>query len=601
MNAPNAMRLYLLGSILVWMGERFFGEGHDLRPIASWLGFALVVLATLLRTRKWLNSAGESRRVLSRLVPTYATGLAALVVYGLSLPSSPLKPDADLQVVLSVVWPILWVIATLPILSMERALHGMKGAPGLEVPRLLDSGAAGLSVALAACWLVAFNFVANHHNERIDLRTIKNLDPSPATLEMARNLDAPVEVTLFFPPANDVLEQIQPYFDQLDAASDQLTLRRIDRDMRPRLAKELRARKNGTVVLSRGETHESLALDVDPDKARRKLKKLDTDLQKKLNKIARDERVAYVVTGHGERSTSPRGEDRPGLKDLQEVLKVLNYKVKKLGINEGLSADVPEDATIVLLVGPDGPMMDAEQQALIRYVERGGALLAAIDPEHEEPLRLEPLLQRLGLRVADAPLANATKHVQFDRSLSDRAFLFSNRFTSHDSTAVLSKLGSRVVVMFPTTGSLDKAEAAGDADVTFTLRSLSGTWADLNGDMEFDKGSENKQVWNLVAAVELPSPGGDAKGGRAVVTADADLISDTVLRNNPGNGQWLADAVRWLEDDVELGAEVAQVEDVAIIHTRAEDKAWFYGTVLGMPLLILGLGGLVQRRRGRTA
>ena len=75
----------------------------------------------------------------------------------------------------------------------------------------------------------------------------------------------------------------------------------------------MRARKNGTVVVSYGDTHESLQLGLKSDKARRKLKKLDEDFQKKLAKVARDQKIAYFTTGHGERATSPRPDEPPGM------------------------------------------------------------------------------------------------------------------------------------------------------------------------------------------------------------------------------------------------------------------------------------------------
>ena len=39
----------------------------------------------------------------------------------------------------------------------------------------------------------------------------------------------------------------------------------------------------------------------------------------------------------------------------------------------------------------------------------------------------------------------------------------------------------------------------------FTVRSLAGTWADENGDLQFQEGAEERQIHNLVAAVEIQS------------------------------------------------------------------------------------------------
>ncbi|HCP46435.1 MAG TPA: hypothetical protein DIU15_10350 [Deltaproteobacteria bacterium] len=337
---------------------------------------------------------------------------------------------------------------------------------------------------------------------------------------------------------------------------------------------------------------------------------MDEDFQKRLAKVVGVQRVAYFTTGHGERSTSPKTGDPGGLKQLKEGLKALNYKVKNLGLKEGLSDQVPEDATLVFVVGPEVPMLDTERDALIRYVQGGGALALMVDPVVEEDLGLEPLLAALGLEAHGSTLAHETSHATRTRGITDRTMLVSNRFTTHDSTRHLSELGSRIWALFETTGYLEKAKAVDgvpdDAkpEVTFTIRAPAGTWADLDGELRYDKNTETKKGWNLAAAVQLPAAeGDDGPGGRAIVTADADILSDLALSVGKGNRQWVADGVRWLENEVQLGGQVADLEDVRILHTQDDDKAWFFGTTLGVPLLVLlfGVGSHFRRRRRATS
>ena len=601
---PRSVSLiaWVLALGLVFVGERFFGEGSGLRWPATGGGMTLAVLALALRAKD-LGGAADRGAVVGRLVMAYAVGLLGLALYLVGQVAGLEGETAKL--VVGVAWPIALLCGTLPALAMERSLQSMEGSERLEVRRLFDAGNAGLAIGLATAWLFALNWVAAETNERIDLRTVRNLVPSGQTLEMARNLDEPVTITLFFPPANDVLELIEPYFDDLDAAGDNLTVQRKDRDMHPALAKDMRARKNGVVVFSKGEDHEQVRLDVDPKKARSKLKKLDKDVQTKLGKVARDQRVAYLVTGHGERSTSPKADDPPGLKGAKEVLKQLNYKVKNLGLKEGLSEDVPEDATLVILAGPRNPMLPQEMEALIRYLEGGGSMMLLVDPDVEEDPELDPLLALLGLTVDSTTLAHEGKYVAMTRRKGDRSILYSNRVTAHDSTTLLTKLTTKGNVVFPVTGSLDKREAAkskkdGGADVTFTMRSLAGTFADANDNRDLDSGEE-KKVYNLTAAVELADTEGTGTGGRAIVTADADVISDLLFGRVPMNQNWFGEATLWLEGEVLIAGEVSDIEDTPIVHTKDSDKLWFWGTTAFVPLLLLGFGAGVNRRRRRTA
>lgn len=250
-------------------------------------------------------------------------------------------------------------------------------------------------------------------------------------------------------------------------------------------------------------------------------------------------------------------------------------------------------------------MLPQEMDSLTRYVTSGGSMLLMVDPDVEEDPQLEPLLTTLGLSVDRTTLAHTSKYVALTRRIGDRSILYSNRVTAHDSTTLLTKLTTKSNVVFPVTGSLDKVEGTkslkeGGVDVTFTMRSLAGTFADTNDNRELD-GPEKKSAFNLTAAVELAPPEGSEEGGRAIVTADADIISDLLFARVQMNQNWLGEATLWLEGEVLLAGEVSDIEDVPIMHTSEEDKLWFYGTTVAMPLLLLGIGAGVNRRRRRTA
>ncbi len=70
------------------------------------------------------------------------------------------------------------------------------------------------------------------------------------------------------------------------------------------------------------------------------------------------------------------------------------------------------------------------------------------------------------------------------------------------------------------------------------------------------------------------------------------------------NAALVADGVKWLGRDEAFVGSTETEEDIPIVHTRAEDVAWFYATILGAPSLVLALGlvGVYRhRRRGKVA
>ena len=117
--------------------------------------------------------------------------------------------------------------------------------------------------------------------------------------------------------------------------------------------------------------------------AQAKLKTLDRDFQEQLTKLARARRTAYLSVGHGELNDSPRGKsDEIGARSAsiaRTLLQRLNYLVKDIGLAQGLAKEVPDDADLVVILGPTEPFAPEELAALDRYVKRNGKLFLALD------------------------------------------------------------------------------------------------------------------------------------------------------------------------------------------------------------------------------
>jgi hypothetical protein len=91
-----------------------------------------------------------------------------------------------------------------------------------------------------------------------------------------------------------------------------------------------------------------------------------------------------------------------------------------------------------------------------------------------------------------------------------------------------------------------------------------------------------------------------------VVLADTDVFADDYLglirvgpAGDPPNLILLADILKWLLEEKQIGGVSTSEEDVKIAHTRAEDVIWFYATVFAVPLIILGAGAGTRWGRGR--
>jgi hypothetical protein len=178
-----------------------------------------------------------------------------------------------------------------------------------------------------------------------------------------------------------------------------------------------------------------------------------------------------------------------------------------------------------------------------------------------------------------------------------------NQFSSHASITSLSKVDSNVGLPLLMVGSLDDVgEAGGDGQLkrTYVIKSMQSSFRDLDGNGAFTDGSEKRDRYNVVAAIEGPkstnADGTDADGFRAMVFADREFFTDRPVQQGgqvyltAWGGPAVADAFRWLGGEEVFSGDVSNEDDVSIEQTNKQQAKWFLVMIAGAPLMVLGLG-----------
>jgi hypothetical protein len=365
-------------------------------------------------------------------------------------------------------------------------------------------------------------------------------------------------------------------------------------------------------------------MDVDTDivKARKgagRLRNLDREVNTLLLKLVREKRKAYVMTGHGEMNDPDSVP--PDLKGrvperrttvFKKRLGELNYEVKDLGLID-LATNVPDDATVVIMLAPTVGLQQAEWEALDRYLAKGGRVMIALDPKSEPSLGA--LEGRLGLRYNGADLTDDKAFLPQRGNSTDRRFAITTQFSAHASTTSLSRSVDKGLILIDS-GALEEVPytVTPAPSKTITIRSMESSFLDLNNNFNFDQlAGEKRQRWNIGAAIEgakVKGPDGKDKDGfRALVFADADLFADVMFSNAMGraavvlvSGPLLEDSIKWLGGDENFVGDVVSEDDKPIKHTKDQDAKWFTLTIVAGPAIVLTLGliGTWARRRRST-
>jgi hypothetical protein len=595
--------VFALGLLSFWVGERIFEAGTG-RMVLSLLGALLTGIAAGWRLMRVRSATGGAAQVEKALLGLQFVALAAIAMYfaqsdalakidGAMLSASSPK----LSGALSALWPAVMAAAILPLALMELAYAAMAKSPTVETGRIRDAMFSGLGSAGLLIFATAALYVATERDTKWDFSYFRTTKPGEATRRLAQSLDEPVTAAMFFPPANEVSEQVQSYFDDLKKDSPKLQVLILDHALEPGRAKEFGVSGNGVVVLSKGARHESIYLGTDLEKAKTQLRGLDMDVQKRLLMVAKSKKTIYLTAGHGERTEAPLGgsDQRAAISLLFGELKAQNYELKQLSGAEGLGQEVPKDAAAVMVLGPTQAFQAPEAKALSEFGKRGGKLFIALDPENG--LTFDELLEPMGLKFTATVLANDVAYARKTYTPSDRTIIGTKTFSSHPSVTTNGRNG--FPMFLNGAGILEELPThPGEISIDFAVRAEPATWNDLNRNFQADAPPEVRKAYGVVAAVTRRKTGSTRVEDelRALVVSDSDAIADEVLGVSKGNGYVIVDGLKWLFGDEQLQGIVNQETDVAITRTTTQDKVWFWTTIVLGPIAVLG-AGLVFRRR----
>ncbi len=630
----TAAILYLVSMAVVFVGQRLLDGNDGPQTAVTAVGLVMLALAAGLRVRSMRSATDPGLRRGHRVAMIgLLVGASSLVLYaattGTVVDGLSLGDEAEERWLGTwrSLWPLVWLLGTAPMLVVDYACQS---APTMMPKRRVEELALhGLIAAMGVGLVFPVNYVASQTKQRWDLAYFKTPQPGTATLALAQSLEAPVDVRIFMPPSSEVAQELRNYFAPIEGPLLRVSV--IDQAAEPRLAKALAVRDNGTIAFTQGEVlfdapapedgaepppkpiTRTLKINPDFENAKRTLKRIDADVQKMLIELGQGERVAYITSGHGELSwrSAARAVPPRQAKGLREELRSQGFTVKELGLREKLAEGVPEDASIVMVLGPAYPLSQAEVDALRAYLESGGSLLVALSPKapaQDLPARvvdpLESMVEEvLGIRMQDGVLADELAHARASGNKGDNFLLLTDSFSAHGSSSTLA--AERTQFVAPVAGALELVEGH-EAAHTVTVRTMATAFVDLDGDATFSADAgEVKGAKPLVAAASGSTNG---VGWRAVVMSTPTILSDVALGDGgsgeasivPGNVTFVRDASNWLIGAEALSGTTQSEEDVKIEHTKEGQTWWFYSTVLGVPLLVFGAGVTRVRLRRRS-
>lgn len=182
------------------------------------------------------------------------------------------------------------------------------------------------------------------------------------TIEILEGLEEPVKVTAFVSVQEE--EAIRKWLQEYKRyGGENFTYEFVDPDLEPLVAQNLGA-QSGSIVFQMGDR------EATADFAS------ETDLTGALARVLQgDPRIAYLITGHGERSADDPSD--AGFQQASALLERANIVATPLNLAQ--EGAVPDDADVIILAAPSAQLSQAEVDILKAYLDGGGSLLFLAD------------------------------------------------------------------------------------------------------------------------------------------------------------------------------------------------------------------------------
>ena len=467
------------------------------------------------------------------------------------------------------------------------------------------------SIVLALGIVIAVNYILSRQNVRWDLTAAGQYSLSDQTRRVLESLEAPISVLVF--AREDEFPRYRDRLGEYEYVSPQVTVEYIDVDREPRRAQQYDVQSYGTIVFEY------------EDRIERVVSSSEQELTNGLIKaVEGEERAVYFVRGHGERD--PAGSDRDGYSSLTEALERDNLTVETVVLAQ--TGAVPDDATVLVIAGPETDLLPGEADLLRGWLDRGGKLLLLLDPPESAGEAGVPNLVALaaewGMEVGADVVVDASGVGQLlgtDASvpvaasypphpITDRFNLLTAFPLARSVRPVAGGVEGRIAEAFVETsprswaerdltelagGEVALDEAAGDvpgpipiaAAVSVVIDDVGGDAAGDGGDGADGGATDDGDESASDAEVET---GGEVEA-RVAVFGDSDFASNSAV-GIQGNSDLALNAINWLaEQDNLIAIRPREPEDRRI--TLTADQQWRITllTLLMIPVLIFGVGG----------
>jgi len=403
----------------------------------------------------------------------------------------------------------------------------------------------GVSVLLFLGVLALVNYLGNQHQKRFDLTTEKLHSLGDESTKVLSELQQDVQIKAFYLGADE--DSARNLLELYSQQTGRVNVEFIDPDKNPQEAEKYKVtqygersnpltgqlRKFGTIVLDGGNNK--------VERIEKQESPTEEDITNALIKLVKgEEKFVYFVEGHGEKSID--SGERLGLQVASGELTRDGYQVKMLNLVR--EEKVPDDASVVVIAGPQTEPFPEEMTKVDTYLSAGGSVLLLLDPPPSAALK--DFTRKWSVTVGDNRVIDITGMGRLLGKGPDTPMVMGYR--NHQ---IVDKFN--LMTFFPVARSVMPSPTPVEGITAEPLlESAEQSWgeADLKSNsVRFDEKVDVKGPVPIATVVTKDA--GEGKKTRFIVFGDSDFAANANF-SNQGNGNLFINTVKWLARDENL-------------------------------------------------
>ena len=457
------------------------------------------------------------------------------------------------------------------------------------------------SAAMVIGAVAALNVYVAQRPVEWDLTEDKIYTLSDQTQKVVSGLRQDVQVYAFLRNTEPYYAAIKETLARYEALSQRFTFKMVDPIIDAQLAQKFGIQAEGArVVIESGERSVQVK-EVSEET-------LTNSIVEVTNRVAK--KVHYLV-GHGELDTA-NSTEALGAKAFQDAVSAEGHELVVLNLAqldvvttgsvdlkapEAKRFRFPPDVKLLVIAGAQRALLAPEIQALEDFLERGGRLLALLDPMVN--IGLDALFLKWGIVVDDTVMVDTNPMGQMMGLGAVTPLIIPVPDVNHP---IIENLG---LTVFHTSRTVRVSpDAAAGLEVTPLLRGGESAWGEAK--LEDDTAEQtDDDVYETTVAVlaEKPHPNPSleliSKATRLLVLGDSDIATNQHLTIQ-SNVDFLMNGLNYLLEDEALLTIRPKSRQSGLLSLTQKDFGriqFFSLDVLPVLLIALGLGIVTLRRQ----